>query len=117
MSPATRLVDLEHLLLLEQISNIRQTLPSMLQDKALQQVAHRNCQELGKMLPLVLCLAGPKEQYWIELFKFMDRAMPADTADCCLEQLTEDAFTALTYAEQVRLHLPGHDESSGIVTV
>lgn len=85
----------------------------MLQDKALQQVAQRNSQELGKMLPMVCCLAGPKaskEQYWIELFKFMDRAMPADTADCCLEQLTEDAFTALTYVEQVQLHLPAHDE-------
>ncbi len=83
----------------------------MLQDKALQQVAHRNCQELGKMLPLVCCLAGPKaskEQYWIELFRFADRAMPADTADCCLDQLTEDAFTALTYAEQVQLHLLAH---------
>ena len=92
----------------------------MLQEKALQQVAHRNCQELGKMLPLVCCLAGPKaskEQYWVELFRFMDRAMPADTADCCLEQLTEDAFTALIYAEQVRLHLPGHDESTRLVTI
>ncbi|KAL0028497.1 hypothetical protein WJX77_010302 [Trebouxia sp. C0004] len=79
--------------------------------KALQQVAHRNCQELGKMLPLVCCLAGPKaskEQYWIELFKFMDRAMPADTADCCLDQLTEDAFTALTYAEQIQSVMAGN---------
>lgn len=84
----------------------------MLQEKALQRVAHRNCQELGKMLSLVCCLAGSKaskEQYWIELFRFVDRAMPADTADCCLDQLTEDAFTALTYAEQVRLHLQAHN--------
>ena len=91
----------------------------MLQDKALQQVAHRNCQELEKMLPLVCCLAGPKaskEHYWVELFRCMDRPMPADTADCCLEQLTEDAFTALIYAEQVRLHLPGHDESTRLLT-
>ncbi|DBA67338.1 TPA: hypothetical protein ACH3X2_001634 [Trebouxia sp. C0005] len=81
------------------------------EEKALQQVAYRNCQELGKMLPLVCCLAGPrasKEQYWIELFRFMDRAMPADTADCCLDQLTEDAFTALTYAEQIQSVMAGN---------
>ena len=31
----------------------------------------------------------------------MDQAMPADTADCSLEQLGEDAFTAMTHTDQV----------------
>ena len=71
----------------------------------MQEVAQQNRQELEKLLLLVCCLAGPKaikEQYWIELFRFLDRAMPTDTADCSLEQLAEDAFTALTYTEQVQ---------------
>ena len=75
------------------------------QSPALQAVAQQNRQELEKLLSLVCCLGGPKatkERYWIELFKFMHRVMPADMADCCLELLTEDAFTALTYADQVR---------------
>ena len=70
----------------------------------MQRVAQQNFQDLEKMLPLVCCLAGPKsskEQYWIEVFRFMDQAMPADTADCSLEQLGEDAFTAMTHTDQV----------------
>ena len=78
-----------------------------MQDEELQQVAQQKCQELEALLPMLFCLAGlkaTKEQYWIELFRFMDRVMPTDTADCCLEQLAEDAFTALTYTEEVHLH-------------
>ena len=70
----------------------------------MQDVVQQNCQELEKLLPMLCCLAGPKatkEQYWIEVFRFMDRVMPTDTADCCLEQLAEDAFTARTYTEEV----------------
>lgn len=76
----------------------------MLQEKALQEVAEQLCHELVKMLPLLSSLAGPrssKEQYWIQVFRFMDQVMPGDTADCSLDQLTEDASTVLTYIDQV----------------
>ena len=67
-------------------------------------VAQQNLQQLQKMLPLVCCLAGPKaskEQYWTEVFRFLDQAMPAETGDCSLDRLTEDVYTAVTYSEQV----------------
>ena len=80
--------------------------------KSLQDVVEKQCQELRDLLPVVTCLAGSKddkEQVWIEVFRFMDQVMPADTADCSLYLLAEDAFNAITYADQVCSSLPlGH---------
>ena len=74
------------------------------QEGALPGVAQQNLQQLDKMLPLICCLAGPKaskEQHWTEVFRFMDQTMPAETGDCSLDRLTEDVYTAVTYAGQV----------------
>ena len=72
--------------------------------RSLEDVMGKNCQELQNLLPLVTCLAGSKEakeQLWIGVFRFMDQVMPADTADCSLSLLAEDAFNAIAYADQV----------------
>lgn len=70
----------------------------------MQRVAQQNLEELERMLPVVRSLAGAKaskEQYWVEVFKFLDQAMPADVADCSLDRLSEDLYTVMTHAEQV----------------
>ena len=80
----------------------------LLQMRSLQDVVEKNCQELKDLLPLVSSLAGSKkakEQLWIEVFRFMDQVMPSDTADCSLYLLAEDAFNAITYADQVCCYL------------
>lgn len=72
--------------------------------RSLEDIMEKNCQELHDLLPLVTCLAGSKEakeKLWIDVFRFMDQVMPADTADCSLYLLAEDAFNAIAYAHQV----------------
>lgn len=76
----------------------------VLQMRSLEDVMEKKCQELQNLLPLVACLAGSteaKDKLWIEVFCFMDQVMPADIADCSLYLLAEDAFNAITYADQV----------------